>query len=131
MARLYLRKTDPEKLQENQRLPYFTLLLIPEEEGGDWKEIGAFWKARNGVGYSGKTNEGVELDASLVNPPPRASNGDGYQNPPVQNQGYQTPPAQPGHGLQQQAPAPQPNYQTRRPAYPDADIGPDDIPFPD
>lgn len=60
--RLYLRKTDKDKLEKNPKLPYFKLVLPPEGDGeGDWEEVGAFWKAKTGNGYSGKTQEGVVI----------------------------------------------------------------------
>lgn len=70
MARLYLRKTDKKKLEENPRLPYFSLVLIPDdsEEGDEWPELGAFWKAKNGIGYSGKTKDGVVIKVPAVKP---------------------------------------------------------------
>jgi len=67
-TRLFLQKTPKEDREKNEKLPYFRLVLIPEEEGGDWLDIGAFWPAKSGNGYSGKTNDGVVLDASGVNP---------------------------------------------------------------
>lgn len=65
MQRLYLRKTDPKKMQENPKLPYFTLVLPPEEDSNeDWKEVGALWKAKTGNGYSGKTSKGVVISVT-------------------------------------------------------------------
>ena len=64
--RIFLRKND---LSKNDKLPYFTLFLLPEEnapEGTEWPEVGALWKAKSGNGYSGKTVEAAEItiDAS-------------------------------------------------------------------
>lgn len=62
--RLFLRKTDKSKLEENPKLPYFTLVVPPEDEEdakGEWQEVGALWKAKSGNGYSGKVNDGVEI----------------------------------------------------------------------
>lgn len=58
--RLFLYKNPPA--EEGSKRPYFTLKLITDEE--DWKEIGVFWKAPSGKGYSGFMNEGVELDTT-------------------------------------------------------------------
>ncbi len=67
MARLFLRKND---LSENPKRPYFTLFQIIDsaEEGGEaeFKEIGAFWKAKTGTGYSGQFSEGVDVDTSQM-----------------------------------------------------------------
>lgn len=65
MARIYLQKND---LSKNEKLPYFTLKLVPEEEGADWVTIGALWKAKTGNGYSGVLDEGVKIDTSGVKP---------------------------------------------------------------
>ncbi len=65
MIRLFLRKND---ISKNAKLPYFTLSLPPETDGGEWKEIGVFWKAKTGSGYSGFLSEGVELDATKIVP---------------------------------------------------------------
>lgn len=60
--RIFLRKTDKAKREENTKLPYFTLVVIPDEDAeGDWKEVGALWPAKTGNGYSGKTADGVEI----------------------------------------------------------------------
>ena len=63
--RLYLQKNDTTK---NDKIPYFTLKVVPEEGAGDqeWKEIGAFWKAKSGVGYTGILNEGAILDITNI-----------------------------------------------------------------
>ena len=64
--RLYLQKNDTSK---NEKLPYFTLKLMPEtEDGKDFKEIGAFWKSKSGKGYSGGLSEGVVLDTTNLVP---------------------------------------------------------------
>lgn len=67
-TRLFLQKTPKEEREANEKLPYFRLVQIPEEEGGDWLDIGAFWPAKSGNGYSGKVNDGVVVDTSGVNP---------------------------------------------------------------
>lgn len=63
VVRIFLQKND---LTENAKLPYFNLVLIPEEEGGEWVKIGALWKSKSGKGYNGQLNEGVVLDASKM-----------------------------------------------------------------
>lgn len=68
--RLYLQKNDVSK---NVKLPYFTLKVVPEEGAQDqeWKEVGAFWKAKSGVGYSGFFNEGVAIDLANMKARPK------------------------------------------------------------
>jgi hypothetical protein len=66
--RLYLQKTPKEDREKNEKLPYFRLVLIPEEEGGEWLNIGAFWVAKNGNGYTGHLDEKAVLDASAIEP---------------------------------------------------------------
>lgn len=56
-----LQKTPKEKMEENPKLPYFRMVLPPKEEGGEWIDIGAFWKAKSGNGYSGKISDNAEL----------------------------------------------------------------------
>jgi len=75
--RLFLQKTPKEERDANERLPYFKLVVIPEEEGGEWLTIGAFWAAKSGNGYSGKTDDGVVFDLAGVNPykKPEAATG--------------------------------------------------------
>ena len=63
--RIYLRKNDTS---ENDKLPYFTMFTVPEEDGGEWKEIAAFWKAKSGKGYNGVLGKGVEIDTSAMVP---------------------------------------------------------------
>ena len=62
---LFLQKQEKniEKNKENgnERLPYFRLVLPPEKEGGEWVDLGAFWKSKSGKGYSGKFAEGVSI----------------------------------------------------------------------
>lgn len=68
--RLFLRKTEKEKMELNPKLPYFRLVLIPEgEDDGDWQEVAAFWKAKSGNGYSGKTADGVEISMGAKKKP--------------------------------------------------------------
>lgn len=62
-TRIFLQKND---LTENPKLPYFNLVLIPEEEGGEWVKVGALWKSKSGKGYNGQLNEGVVLDISKM-----------------------------------------------------------------
>lgn len=59
--RLFLQKTDLEKREQNPKLPYFKLVIPPEEDGGEWKDVGAFWKAKSGNGYSGQLDDGLEI----------------------------------------------------------------------
>lgn len=63
--RLFLQKNDTSK---NEKIPYFTLKIVPEEGAADqeWKEIGAFWKSKSGVGYTGVFSEGMVVDATNV-----------------------------------------------------------------
>lgn len=56
---IYLQK-NLKRTEENKQ-PYFRLVLPPAEEGGKWTEIGALWKAKTGTGYSGKLSPGVEI----------------------------------------------------------------------
>lgn len=60
--RLILQKTPKERREENPKLPYFRLVLPPEEDGGEWVDIGAFWPAKTGNGYSGQLNEGITIN---------------------------------------------------------------------
>lgn len=57
--KLFLQK-NTKRTEENKQ-PYFRLVVPPETDGGEWKDIGAFWKAKSGNGYSGKLNEGVAI----------------------------------------------------------------------
>ncbi len=62
---IFLQKQDKNieqnKTNGNERLPYFRLVLAPEKEGGEWKELGAFWKAKSGKGYSGNFAKNVHI----------------------------------------------------------------------
>lgn len=60
-VKLFLFKNDTT---DNDKLPYFSIKLVPPEGSDDWKEIGALWKAKSGKGYSGFLNEGVTIDVS-------------------------------------------------------------------
>lgn len=52
-------------MSENDKLPYFELVLPPEQDGGEWITIGALWKLKSGKpGYSGMLQEGVTVDTS-------------------------------------------------------------------
>ena len=64
MTRIFLQKTPAEKREENPKLPYFKLVLPPEEDGGDWTDIGALWKAKSGNGYSGKLDDEVTISVN-------------------------------------------------------------------
>ncbi len=68
--RLYLQKND---LSKNAKLPYFTLKIVPEEGAKDqeWKEVGAFWKSKSGVGYTGVFSEGMVVDTSQIKARPK------------------------------------------------------------
>ena len=59
--KLFLRKNDKNievnRTQGDERLPYFSLFIVPEEQGKEWFELGAFWKSKSGKGYSGKFND--------------------------------------------------------------------------
>ncbi len=66
--RLFLQKTPKEDRLQNEKLPYFKLVVIPENEGDEWLNIGAFWPAKSGNGYIGKTDDSVEIDVTGVNP---------------------------------------------------------------
>lgn len=62
--RLFLQKQDKNieknKLAGNEKLPYFRLVVPPEEGQTEWKEVAAFWKKEKG--YSGKIAEGVNIN---------------------------------------------------------------------
>lgn len=60
-VRIYLQKND---ITKNEKLPYFNLVLPPEQDDGEWVRIGALWKAKTGNGYSGQLNEGITIDTS-------------------------------------------------------------------
>ena len=50
-------KTNPEK-----NFPYFSLFVVPEKDSsGEWEEIGAFWKAKSGKGYTGNFAKGLNI----------------------------------------------------------------------
>lgn len=63
--KLYLSRLDKNiavnKASGDERLPYFSLKIIPEQEGGEWIELGACWKSKTGKGYNMKLQEGVEI----------------------------------------------------------------------
>jgi hypothetical protein len=62
MQRLYIY-VDKEATPENKR-PKLRLSLIKQEEGqekGEFINIGAFWPARNGSGFTGQTQDGVKI----------------------------------------------------------------------
>lgn len=78
--KLYLRKNKKAiEVDENGELkypkvPYFTLLVVPEEKGGDWLEVASFWKSpkllEDGTvaGYNGLVGKGAVIDVSKVVP---------------------------------------------------------------
>ena len=79
--RIYLRKTEKEELEKNPKLPYFRLVLIEQEDENaeaEWTDIGAFWKAKSGNGYSGRLND----EASVVIDESKAYKGDGKKRKP-------------------------------------------------
>lgn len=61
--RLFLQKQEKNieknKAENSERLPYFRLVVPPEEGQTEWKEVAAFWKGAKG--YSGKIVEGVTI----------------------------------------------------------------------
>ncbi len=66
---LYLQKNE-KNIEANKqlgqdKLPYFSLLVVPEDEQKklNWDnkvEIGAFWKSKSGKGYIGRFAKGFE-----------------------------------------------------------------------
>ena len=70
--KLYLRKN--KKALENEKVPYFTLLAVPEEKGGDWLEVASFWKGKKLMedgtvaGYNGLIQKDAVIDVSKVVP---------------------------------------------------------------
>lgn len=70
--KLFLQKN--EKRTEENKQPYFRLVLPPEQEGGKWITIGAFWKSKNGNGYTGKLDDKIARllvdDRETVGNPP-------------------------------------------------------------
>jgi len=70
--KLYLRKN--KKALENEKIPYFTLLVVPEEKGGDWLEVASFWKGKKLMedgtvsGYNGLIQKDAVIDVSKVVP---------------------------------------------------------------
>ena len=147
MTRIFLQRTPDEKMMENPNLPYFRLVLPPEQDGGEWVDIGALWPARSGNGYSGKLDDGVLIDTSMKNPRPQPAQPQQQmqqpqmQQPQYQQGYYQQPQQQPqqymgGGGLQQAPQQPQPQQPPQQQhagntgvPYPQQDISPDDIPF--
>lgn len=61
--RVFLKKNDTSK---SDKIPYFTMSVPPEDGNGEWKDIGAFWKAKSGNGYSGVLDPNVRLDVNAV-----------------------------------------------------------------
>lgn len=63
--KLYLSRLDKNievnKRAGDERLPYFSLKIIPEKEGEEWIELGACWKSKTGKGYNMKLQQGVEI----------------------------------------------------------------------
>ena len=70
--KLYLRKN--KKALENEKVPYFTLLAVPEEKGGEWLEVASFWKGKKLMedgtvsGYNGLIQKDAVIDVSKVVP---------------------------------------------------------------
>jgi hypothetical protein len=60
---LSLQRNNKALEKGGEKLPYFRLSLPPTQEGGEWKEIGAAWKSKNGKdgSYSLKLADGVRL----------------------------------------------------------------------
>lgn len=61
MQRLVLRKTPPEEMATNPKLPYFKLSVPPEQDGDRWIDVGVLWKSKSGNGYSGNVQEGITI----------------------------------------------------------------------
>lgn len=59
--RIILQKTPKEDREKNPKLPYFKLVLPPEEDGGEWTDLGALWVAKSGNGYSGTLQDNVKI----------------------------------------------------------------------
>ena len=66
---LILQKNDKYEVGGNK--PYFRLCLPPEEDGGKWTDLGAFWlKEKNGKKYySGSIAKEIELTVVLDQDP--------------------------------------------------------------
>lgn len=63
---LYLRRNDKNievmKQRPDKNLPYFSLFQVPEKGKDEkWIEIGAFWKAKTGNGYTGNFAKNVTI----------------------------------------------------------------------
>ncbi len=71
---IYLRKNDKNievnKSTGTEKLPYFSLFVVPEKGAPDqtWVEVGAFWKARSGKGYSGQFHKDFEFSTADIKP---------------------------------------------------------------
>src|SRR4051812_1522438 len=75
--KLYLRKEtkniEENKIAGNDRLPYFRLVVIPEDARPDnivpWPEVGALWKTKSGKGgYNMLLAPGVEIKFNPLTP---------------------------------------------------------------
>lgn len=68
ITRIFLQKKDKNieknKAEGNDRLPYFELVLPPEQEGGKWITLGALWKKPKG--YSGLIDKKVKITVELL-----------------------------------------------------------------
>jgi hypothetical protein len=54
-------KRNPKAI-ENPKQPYFKLSLPPQEEGGEWQEIGVAWKSKTTEGsYGFKFADNVQV----------------------------------------------------------------------
>lgn len=65
--RLYLQQNN--KTKDTQ--PDFKLVVPPETEDGEWVDIGAFWQAKSGNGFSGKFDE-TKVEVKLKDAPEQA-----------------------------------------------------------
>lgn len=57
-----------EKFEVGGNKPYFRLCVPPEQEGGKWIDLGAFWrKEKNGkVYYSGSISKDYTLESEFI-----------------------------------------------------------------
>lgn len=54
------------KKNGNDKLPYFSLFVVPAKKGDDWIQIGAAWKSSSGKGYNLKFSPGVKVDVEGI-----------------------------------------------------------------
>jgi len=50
------------KTKGSTKLPYLRMALPPEQEGGDWVDIGAAWMTDSKKGFNVKLNEGFSIE---------------------------------------------------------------------